>query len=40
VEIVIPVRNEERDLAPSVRRLHAYLGDRFPLTARICLNRS
>ncbi|HEY1324515.1 MAG TPA: hypothetical protein VGF32_29925, partial [Streptosporangiaceae bacterium] len=25
VEIVVPVRNEERDLGPSVRRLVAYL---------------
>jgi hypothetical protein len=23
VEIVVPVRNEEQDLAPSIRRLHA-----------------
>src|SRR5712691_8481690 len=37
VEIVVPVRNEERDLAPSVRRLHAYLRDRFPFTARITI---
>ena len=37
VEIVIPVRNEERDLGPSVRRLHAYLCDRFPFTARITI---
>jgi putative flippase GtrA len=36
-EIVIPVRNEERDLAPSVRRLDAYLHDRFPFTARITI---
>src|SRR6202161_4672348 len=35
VEIVVPVRNEERDLGPSVRRLHAYLCDRFPFPARI-----
>ncbi len=33
-EIIIPVRNEERDLAPSVRRLDAYLRDHFPFTAR------
>lgn len=33
----MPVRNEERDLAPSVRRLHAYLRDRFPFTARITI---
>ena len=37
VEIVIPVRNEERDLGPSVRRLHAYLRDRFPFAARITI---
>ena len=37
VEIVIPVRNEERDLSPSVRRLHAYLRDRFPFAARITI---
>jgi hypothetical protein len=37
VEIVIPVRNEERDLGPSVRHLHAYLRDQFPFTARITI---
>ena len=37
VEIVIPVRNEERDLGPSVRRLVAYLDDRFPFAARITI---
>jgi glycosyltransferase involved in cell wall biosynthesis len=37
VEIVIPVRNEERDLAPSVRRLHAFLGDRFPFTTGVTI---
>jgi glycosyltransferase involved in cell wall biosynthesis len=37
VEIVVPVRNEERDLAPSIRRLHAYLTGRFPFTARITI---
>jgi putative flippase GtrA len=36
-EIVIPVRNEERELAPSVRRLDAYLHDRFPFTTRITI---
>jgi putative flippase GtrA len=35
VEIVVPVYNEERDLEPSVRRLHAFLRDRFPFTAVI-----
>jgi len=37
VEIVIPVRNEERDLGPSVRRLRTYLVHRFPLAARITI---
>src|SRR5579862_4491168 len=32
VEIVVPVYNEEAALELSVRRLHAYLTDRFPLT--------
>src|SRR5260370_40830315 len=34
VDIVVPVRNEERDLAPSVRRLVSYLREGFPFTAR------
>ena len=37
IEIVIPVRNEDHDLAPSVRRLHAYLRDQFPVTTRITI---
>jgi putative flippase GtrA len=37
VEIVIPVRNEERDLAPSVRRLVGYLRCAFPCTARVTI---
>jgi putative flippase GtrA len=37
VEIVIPVRNEERDLIPGVRRLEAYLGEAFPFTTRITI---
>jgi putative flippase GtrA len=37
VDIVVPVRNEERDLAPSVRRLAGYLHDSFPFTARITI---
>jgi len=36
-EIVIPVRNEERDLGPSVRRLHAFLREEFPFSARITI---
>jgi putative flippase GtrA len=37
VEIVVPVRNEERDLGPSVRRIEAYLRTSFPFTARITI---
>src|SRR5436305_3558481 len=37
VDIVEPVYNEERDLEPSVRRLHAFLHGAFPLTARITI---
>jgi putative flippase GtrA len=37
VEIVVPVYNEERDLAPSVRRLHSYLLDSVPFTAVITI---
>jgi putative flippase GtrA len=37
VEIVVPVRNEERDLAPSVRRLVGYLRERFPFTTRVTI---
>ena len=37
VEIVVPVRDEEHDLAPSIRRLCAYLRDRFPFTARVTI---
>jgi glycosyltransferase involved in cell wall biosynthesis len=32
VDIVVPVYNEARKLEPSVRRLHRYLGRRFPFT--------
>src|SRR6266550_6717388 len=37
VEIVVPVYNEERDLAPSVRRLHAYLHHEFPFPTVITI---
>src|SRR5215470_5219760 len=37
VEIVIPVRNEERDLPPGVRRLDAHLRDHVPFSARITI---
>jgi len=37
VEIVVPVRDEERDIGPSVRRLDRYLRSRFPFSARITI---
>ena len=37
VDIVVPVRNEERDLETSVRRLAGYLREGFPFTARITI---
>ena len=37
VQIVIPVRNEEHDLAAGVRRLHAFLLDQFPISTRITI---
>jgi putative flippase GtrA len=37
VDIVIPVRNEERDLGRGVRRLHGFLRAEFPFTARITI---
>src|SRR6201996_4694695 len=37
VDIVVPVRNEERDLAPSVQRLVGYLRKSFPFTARVTI---
>jgi len=37
VDIVVPVRNEERELAPSVRRLVGYLREGFPFTARVTI---
>src|SRR5580692_7291186 len=37
VDIVVPVRNEERDLAPSIRRLAEYVRESFPFTARITI---
>ena len=35
LDVVIPVHNEQDDLEPAVRRLHAYLTDHLPLTFRI-----
>ena len=37
VDIVIPVHNEERELRASVLRLHAYLTQQFPFSARITI---
>jgi glycosyltransferase involved in cell wall biosynthesis len=37
IDVVVPVYNEEADLAPSVRRLHAYLTDDFPFSFRITI---
>jgi putative flippase GtrA len=37
VDIVVPVRNEERDLALSVRRLVGFLREGFPFTARVTI---
>ncbi|HEY6790138.1 MAG TPA: dolichyl-phosphate beta-glucosyltransferase [Trebonia sp.] len=37
VDIVVPVRDEERVLSSSVRRLAAYLRDSFPYRARITI---
>src|SRR6185312_2175975 len=35
LDIVVPVYNEQADLANSVHRLHRYLEENFPFTARI-----
>ncbi|HEY1574795.1 MAG TPA: bifunctional glycosyltransferase family 2/GtrA family protein [Pseudonocardiaceae bacterium] len=35
LDVVVPVHNEQTDLEPSVRRLHAYLSDHFPYSFRI-----
>jgi glycosyltransferase involved in cell wall biosynthesis len=37
LDLVVPVYNEEADLEPSIRRLHAYLQDEFPFTFRITI---
>jgi len=37
VDIVVPVKDEERDLAPSVRRLCSFLREQFPFTARVTI---
>ena len=35
LDVVVPVYNEQRDLAPSVERLHTYLAAELPFPARI-----
>jgi putative flippase GtrA/glycosyltransferase involved in cell wall biosynthesis len=37
VEIVVPVKNEEHDLGPNIRRLRAYLDAAFPFPAEVCI---
>ena len=37
IDVVVPVYNEETDLEPGVRRLHAYLSDEFPVSFRITI---
>ena len=37
VEIVVPVYNEEHALEPSIRRLHEFLTDDFPLSWRVVI---
>jgi len=37
VEIVVPVHNEQQDLEPSIRRLHHYLTERFPLRWQVTI---
>jgi putative flippase GtrA len=37
VEIVVPVRNEEYDLGPNIRRLRDFLDTAFPFPAEVCI---
>jgi putative flippase GtrA len=37
LDVVIPVYNEETDLEPCIRHLHAHLGDHFPYPFRITI---
>src|SRR3954469_11127978 len=37
VEIVVPVKNEENDLGPNIRRLREYLDTAFPFPAEVCI---
>ncbi|GAB3943257.1 bifunctional glycosyltransferase family 2/GtrA family protein [Kribbella albertanoniae] len=37
VEIVVPVKNEEHDLGPNIRRLREFLDTAFPYPAEVCI---
>ena len=37
VEIVVPVKNEENDLGPNIRRLREFLDTAFPFPAEVCI---
>lgn len=37
LDVVVPVFNEENDLEPCVRRLHAHLAETFPYSFRITI---
>jgi glycosyltransferase involved in cell wall biosynthesis len=37
IDIVVPVKNEEHDLAPGVTRLVGHLRDSFPFTVRVTI---
>jgi glycosyltransferase involved in cell wall biosynthesis len=37
VEIVVPVKNEEYDLGPNIRRLREFLDTAFPFAAEVCI---
>ena len=36
-DVVVPVYNEERDLGPSIRKLHGFLATQFPFSAVITI---
>ncbi len=38
LDVVVPVYNEEADLANSIRRLHQYLSHDFPFTFQITID--
>ena len=37
IDVVVPVYNEERDLGPSIRKLHEFLRTRFPFSSVITI---